>query len=349
MKKKNVISLIKYYAEKNDAGFRNEAYEIAKDFDMSGDYQLSEYIMSLLSNVNTFVPQMSETVSSFFERVDAQEDMLLMPDVITNDLLGVVNAIDHNIGINKFLFQGLPGTGKTEAVKQLARILNREIFMVDFATVIDSKLGQTQKNLADLFKEINAFIQPEKVIVLFDEIDAIALDRTNPNDLREMGRATSAMLKGFDRMNENVVLVATTNLYEHFDKALVRRFDSVIDFNRYSEEDLLLIAERMLDRYLDKLKLANRDIRLFRKIMKLMSEKMYPGDLKNLIKTAVAFSNPKDGMDYFRRLYYSICDEKPGDLRKLQSQGFTVREIEILTGKSKSSVARELREEGADE
>lgn len=349
MKKKNIISLIKYYAEKNDAGFRNEAYEIAKDFDISGDYQLSEYIMSLMSNVNTFVPQMSETVSSFFERIDAQEDMLLMPDAITNDLLGVVNAIDHNIGINKFLFQGLPGTGKTEAVKQLARILNREIFMVDFTAVIDSKLGQTQKNLAELFKEINNFVQPEKVIVLFDEIDALALDRTNPNDLREMGRATSAMLKGFDRMNENVVLIATTNLYEHFDRALVRRFDSVIDFNRYSEEDLLLIAERMLDRYLDKLKLANRDIRLFRKIMKLMPEKMYPGDLKNLIKTAVAFSNPKDGMDYFRRLYYSICDEKPEDLRKLQSQSFTVREIEILTGKSKSSVARELREEGADE
>ena len=234
MKKKNIISLIKYYAEKNDVGFRNEAYEIAKDFDQSGDYQLSEYIMSLLSNVNTFVPQMSESVSPFFEKIDAQEDMLLMPDAITNDLLGIVNAVDRKIGINKFLFQGLPGTGKTEAVKQLARILDREIFMVNFSAVIDSKLGQTQKNLASLFQEINNFVHPERVIVLFDEIDAIALDRTNSNDLREMGRATSAMLKGFDRMNENVVLVATTNLFEHFDKALVRRFDFVVDFNRYS-------------------------------------------------------------------------------------------------------------------
>jgi len=105
-----------------------------------------------------------------------------------------------------------------------------------------------------------------------------------------------------------------------------------------------LIAERMLDRYLDKLKLANRDIRLFRKIMKLMPEKVYPGDLKNLIRTAVAFSNPQDGMDYFRRLYYAVCNEKPEDLKKLQVQKFTVREIEILSGKSKSSVARELKE-----
>ena len=41
MKKKNIISLIRYHAEKNEAGFRNEAYEIAKDFDEAGDYQLA--------------------------------------------------------------------------------------------------------------------------------------------------------------------------------------------------------------------------------------------------------------------------------------------------------------------
>lgn len=344
MKKKNVISLIKYYVEKNDASFRNEAYEIAKGFDDSGDYQLSEYIMSLLSNVNTFVPQISESASPFFEKIEGKEDMLLLPDVITSDLLGVVNAIEHHIGLNKFLFQGAPGTGKTEAVKQLARILNREIFMVDFSAVIDSKLGQTQKNLSMLFKEINNFVHPNKVLVMFDEIDALALDRTNQNDLREMGRATSAMLKGFDRMNENIVLVATTNLYKYFDKALIRRFDSVIDFDRYTQEDLLSIAEKMLDQYLDKLRLANRDIRLFRKIMKLMPQIPYPGELKNLIKTAIAFSNPRDGMDYFRRLYYAVCNEKPEDLKKLQSQKFTVREMEILVGRSKSSVARDLKE-----
>ena len=49
-------------------------------------------------------------------------------------------------------------------------------------------------------------------------------------------------------------------------------------------------------------------------------------------------------MDYFRRLYYAVCNEKPEDLKKLQAQKFTVREIEILSGKSKSSVARELKE-----
>ena len=344
MKKKNVINLVRYYSEKNDAGFRSEAYEIAKDFDSAGDYQLAEYIMSLMSNANTFVPQMIENKSDYFERIEAKEDLLLLPDAITQDLLGIVNAVERKIGIHKFLFQGAPGTGKTEAVKQLARIWSRDIYMVNFSALIDSKLGQTQKNLAEMFEEINGFVQPEKVLILFDEIDAIALDRTNSNDLREMGRVTSSLLKYLDRVNENVVIIATTNLYEYFDKALVRRFDAVIDFNRYTEEDLMTIAEAILNGYLDTLKLGNRDIRLFRKIIKLQNKPLLPGELKNLIRTSVAFSDVNDGLDYFRRLYYEVCNEKPEDLKKLQEQGFSVREMEILTKKSKSTVARELKD-----
>lgn len=344
MKKKNVVSLIKYYAEKNDAGFRNEAYEIAREFDRLGDYQLAEYIMSLLSNVNTFVPQMENHESAFFEKINTSVGSLLFPDAIMQDLFGVVNAIGHHVGVNKFLFQGAPGTGKTEAVKQLANILEREVLMVDFSAIIDSKLGQTQKNISELFKEINGFVNPDKILILMDEIDAIALDRTNQHDMREMGRATSAMLKGLDRLDDRIVLIATTNLYEHFDKALLRRFDSVISFNRYTREDLLGIAEKMLDQYLVKFKLANRDIRIFRKIMNLLDKMPYPGDLKNIIKTAVAFSDPSDGQDYFRRLYYGVCGYAPEDIKLLQEQKFTVREIEILTKKSKSSVSRLLKE-----
>lgn len=79
--------------------------------------------------------------------------------------MGMVNAISRNLGINKFLFQGAPGTGKTETAKQVARILNRELYSVDFSAVIDSKLGQTQKNIVALFREMTEFSHPEKVIM----------------------------------------------------------------------------------------------------------------------------------------------------------------------------------------
>lgn len=344
MKKKNIINLIKYYSEKNDAGFRTEAYEIASDFDKSGDYQLSEYIMALMSNANTFVPQINDDNLSFLQKVHLNQEPLPLPDVIKDDIVGVVNAINHNAGINKFLFEGAPGTGKTETVKQVARILERELFIVDFDSVIDSKLGQTSKNIAALFNEITKLPFPERAVVLFDEIDAIALDRLNSNDLREMGRATSAVLKGLDNLNDTVVLIATTNLYKSFDKALSRRFDAIINFNRYTQEDLLDVAGTVIDVLLSKFKHTGKNTRLLKKILKLMNPIPYPGELKNLLKTCVAFSNPNDEFDYLKRLYSTVDNEIGYDLKVMQDYGFTVREIEILTGISKSQVSRELKE-----
>lgn len=344
MKKKNVLNLIKYFSEKNDTGFRNEAYEIARDFDESGDYQLAEYIMALLSNANTFVPQLNENETGFLEKVNLTNDPLPIPDVIQQDVMGIINAINHKVGINKFLFEGMPGTGKTETVKQISRIIEHELYMVDFSLLIDSKLGQTQKNIAELFNEINSFSNPNIVIVLFDEIDAIALDRTNSNDLREMGRATSAILKGLDNLDERITLFATTNLYGYFDRALSRRFDSVISFDRYSKEDLIDISEILLNDYLNKFKFAGRNMRIFKKIMALMDPLFMPGELKNMIKTSIAFSNPVEEYNYLKRLYQGVTGNKNTDIKTLQSQGFTVREIEILTGISKSQVSRGLKE-----
>lgn len=344
MKKKNILNLIKYYAEKNDTAFRNEAYEIAKYFDRNNDLQLSEYIMAVLADANTLSPQtINKTSMKFIKPLDIQADSLPLPESIRDNILGILNAIGHNIGVNKFLFEGAPGTGKTETAKQVARILKRELFLVNFDVIIDSKLGQTAKNIALMFEELDNISNPENIVVLMDEIDAIAMDRINHNDLREMGRATSAVLKGLDSLNSKLVLIATTNLYNSFDKALVRRFDSVINFSAYSQEDLLLIAELLLNRFLVKFKFAGRNIHLFRKIIKCMNPIPYPGELKNLIKTALAFSSSEDEFDYLRRLYFSINKNKETSLKELQSKGFTVREIEILTGVSKSSVSRELK------
>ena len=342
MKKKNIINLIRCYSEKNDAGFRNEAYEIAKDFDKDGDYDLAEYIMSLLSSANTFIPQEDIENLKYCKKVSFDNISLPLPDVIKNDIVGIVNAIGHNVGVNKFLFQGAPGTGKTETVKQIARLTERNLYCVNFDLLIDSKMGQTAKNIAELFEEINSLMMPNKSIVLFDEIDALALDRTNNNDLREMGRATSSVLKGLDFVRSDIVIIATTNLFKSFDKALIRRFDAVVDFNRYSNDDLLEIGEFILKEYLDKYKEAGKNIRLFRKILNCANPIPYPGDLKNLIKTSLAFSSKTDEFDYLKRLYYSITGEQPKDVVKLTNEGFTIRDIEILSGMSKSQVAREV-------
>ena len=74
-----------------------------------------------------------------------------------------------------------------------------------------------------------------------------------------------------------------------------------------------------------------------------MNPVLSPGELKNTIRTAIAFSNPGDEFDYLKRLYASLVGTLPSNLKDLQEQGFTVREIEILTGISKSQVSREIK------
>lgn len=344
IRKKDILNLIRYHAEKNEVSFRNEAYEIARYFDSVGDAELGQYIMALLSGANTFVPQDNDYNLPFFTKIDLTSgDPLPLPTLIKNDVIGIINSIGHNAGINKFLFEGDPGTGKTETAKQIARILDRELYVIDFDTVIDSKLGQTSKNLASVFMELRHLQQPKKVIILFDEIDAIALDRVNSNDLREMGRVTSSVLKGLDALNDNTILIATTNLFGQFDKALLRRFDSIVNFNRYSREELIEVAESILNHFLTKFKFAGRNLKLFKKIFLTMNHMPYPGDLKNMIKTALAFSDPNYEYDYLKKLYETINSKNnTTDLKTLQDRGFTVREIEILTGVSKSQVSREL-------
>lgn len=347
MKKKQVINLIKYFSEKNEIGFRTEAYEIAKSFDKNGDYQLAEYIMALLSDANTFVPQINEENSESLRKVSLlSPEALPLPNSISKNIIGIVNAVRRNIGVNKFLFEGAPGTGKTETTKQISRLLDRELYIVDFESIVDSKLGQTSKNIASLFKEINSFSKPDKVVVLFDEIDAIALNRLDSNDLREMGRATSSILKGLDSLNDEIVLIATTNLFDVFDKALIRRFDAVINFNNYSQEDLLEISEVLISDILRDFKQSGKNSKLLRKIISLMNPIPYPGELKNILKSSVAFSSLTDKYDYFRRIFsnaYKSIDEVSID--ELKTLGFTVREIEILKGISKSQVSRELKGE----
>lgn len=349
MKKQNVLNLVKYHVEKNESSFRNEAILIAKSFDSVGDHQLAEYIMSLVSESNLYSPQDSDYEGCYLKKIDLKNlNSLNLPDSIADDIKGVINAINHNIGINKFLFEGLPGTGKTEAVKHVARLLERSLYYVDFDNLIDSKLGQTNKNIANLFDDLYKLPYPEKTVVLFDEIDVIALDRINQNDVREMGRVTSTVLRELDRvteLNRDLIIISTTNLYKNFDKALLRRFDAIINFNRYNREDLIEISLQYFNYYSKNFKNISRDTRLIRKILNLANKLPYPSDLKNLMKTSLAFSDVNNSYDYLKRMYNSFINELDDvTIEELYCQGFTVREIEKLTGESKSNVSRKLKD-----
>ena len=175
------------------------------------------------------MPQSNYRNMRFLRKVEYSSQPLMLPDVIEEDVIGITKAISKKSGLSKFLFFGAPGSGKTESVYQIARLLNRDILTVSFEQLVEiSRLPYG------------------RVIVLFDEIDALVLDRVNRNDLREMGRVTSVFLKELEHLNDSIPIIATTNLIENFDKAILRRFDATVSFDRYEKEDLIEIADAML-------------------------------------------------------------------------------------------------------
>ena len=345
MKKQNLVNLVKYHVEKNDEAFISEVAEIAKEFDYNGDSSTAQYLNELISSVNFYIPQQSYKYLKYLRKVEYSPKPLLLPNIIEEDIVGITRAIANNSGLSKFLFYGEPGSGKTESAYQIARLLNRDILSVDFEQLVDSHLGETPKNVAMLFDEIN-HVAYDKVIIIFDEIDSIVLDRINTNDLREMGRVTSLFLKELDKLNENITIIATTNLYQNFDKALIRRFDAIVSFDRYSKKDLIEIADSILITNLKKANNLKQDLRLFNKILNKINKMPYPGDLKQIIKTAIAFSDNSQKYDYLRKIYMSLNgNPEQIDIQKLSKEGFTTREIEILSKIPKSSVSRKLKGE----
>lgn len=348
MRKRDVLDLIKYHCQGNDIAFRNVANEIASDFYQKGELQLGEYIMAQLSDANVFLPQDVDGELNYISKISTDYVQLMLPQNINRELEGIANALTRGMDVGKFLFQGSPGTGKTESVKSLAHDLGKELFSIDFNSLVDSKLGQTAKNIQQLFEEMKSLKHPDRNVYLFDEIDVIALDRISTHDVREMGRVTSAFLKELDALDPKITIFATTNLYASFDKALIRRFDAVVDFNRYTRDDLIELSCFVMDSFCNKYTFIGKDMRLFKKILDMADSLPYPGEMKNLLKSSVAFSSADNPYDYLARIYRELCAKNPSDIIELKRDGFTLREIERLSAVSKSTVAR-LVKEAADE
>ena len=79
---------------------------------------------------------------------------------------------------NKLFLYGQTGCGKTMTAKALATRLNKKIFIVNLSSIVSSKLGETAKNLAALFKNV----EHKKAVLFFDEFDSLGSMRDYDNN-----------------------------------------------------------------------------------------------------------------------------------------------------------------------
>ncbi|HAA11694.1 MAG TPA: AAA family ATPase, partial [Cytophagales bacterium] len=74
----------------------------------------------------------------------------------------------------KALFYGPPGTGKTLTASLLGKSADRPVFLVDLSMIVSKYIGETEKNLANIFKKA----EDKGWILFFDEADALFSKRT---------------------------------------------------------------------------------------------------------------------------------------------------------------------------
>lgn len=122
---------------------------------------------------------------------------------------------------NKLIFHGPSGCGKTLASYVIAGELNKLIFVVNLGAIVSSKLGDTSKNLAKLFRLANL----EECIIFLDEFDSLGKIRNYDQDHGEMKRVVNTILQLFDYLPQSSIVIAATNQKEMIDEALLRRFD----------------------------------------------------------------------------------------------------------------------------
>lgn len=344
MTRDDIVNLIKYHCDQDNESFIRQAKDIADEFYNGGEKEIASFLYSMISNPTTIIPQSSRSTRiGVLEKVPVSRQALYLPESIQNSFFGIINACKRNIGYKRFLFFGSPGTGKTEAANQLARLLKKDLWKVNISELIDSYLGETSKNIASLFKNINNFPFKKNMLLLIDEIDALSLKRNDNRDIREMDRATTELFSGIDSLSEDVVLIATTNLMKDLDKALVRRFSASINFDAYSKEDLVDIGIKICNVTLEKTSDLEPNNRLLSKILLSADSLPNPGDLKNIIISSIAFSSFNNKFEYLANIYNSLNKKNTSDLKTLSLKGFSIRDIQDLTGISKSEVARRLQ------
>jgi hypothetical protein len=140
------------------------------------------------------------------------------------------------------LFYGPPGTGKTLTASLLGKYTERDVYKVDLSTVVSKYIGETEKNLANLFDRA----ENKNWILFFDEADALFGKRTqvqNAHD-RYANQEVSYLLQRVENFNGLVILAS--NLKSNIDDAFLRRFQALIHFPMPKTYERLKLWENTL-------------------------------------------------------------------------------------------------------
>lgn len=275
------------------------AKKLAEKLSADGNEQLAKGIRELLSNkavssltmeqlINT-APVDQETRMSIvdvFNPVLSEFDIVLSENLErnVNDFIKVVQFRDKikQMGLvaqNTLLLYGAPGVGKTTIAKYISLKTGLPLVTARLDAVISSLLGNTSKNIRKIFE----YADSKPCILFLDELDAIAKARDDQHELGELKRVINSLLQNIDIFTQNNVMIAATNHPELLDKAIWRRFNTVIEVGQPDNDGISRIMEMYLGSFADDFK---SDRKKYEKVVNQFASKS-PSDIRNVINNAI--------------------------------------------------------------
>lgn len=132
-------------------------------------------------------------------------------------------------GQGTLCFYGPAGTGKSELARHLAREAELPVLEKRASELLGKYVGETEQNIARMFDRA----REEGALLLIDEADSFLAERAEARQSWEVTQVNE-MLVQIEQFEG--VLVCTTNLVEHFDRAALRRFALKVGFDYLTRE-----------------------------------------------------------------------------------------------------------------
>jgi hypothetical protein len=225
-----------YFAQKNLLWLENPE---PGEPPLSGKLEIGRDFLELFIQGKISRPRMSIDFPAEFITTELNDDDLVLSSSTINQITELENWINYEDTLMntwnmkrwikpgyRALFHGPPGTGKTLTAMIIGKNTGRDVFRIDLSMVVSKFIGETEKNLSQLFERAKT----KDWILFFDEADALFGKRTNVRDAHDKyaNQEVAYLLQRIE--NHDGLVILASNFKSNIDEAFIRRFQSVIYF-----------------------------------------------------------------------------------------------------------------------
>lgn len=147
------------------------------------------------------------------------------------------------------ILHGLPGCGKTYAVERLIEFLGWPSFSIDSSTIGSPYIHETSKKIAQVFDQA---IDAAPSVLVIDEMESFLSDRNaaGSSGLHHVEEVAEFLRRIPQATEQNVLIIAMTNLIENIDPAILRRgrFDHILEIAMPSETEVSALLKSLLSK-----------------------------------------------------------------------------------------------------